>query len=206
MRTPLELLYNFHWIVPGEAARSAQAFAGFLPSLLSDHAIRGLINLRGYDPTEGWWLYEQRVCDECGVVRLDAMLDSRKLPTPTMIVSLLDAFDTAPKPFLIKCAGGQDRTGFAAALYILHRRGWEAREQAMSHFSAMRYRHFPKREQKWLKEFPGFAESHAGSAPLSIWARESYDPLVFASWLEERGLGGSFSGVFLAEHERIRLG
>ena len=30
MRSPGQILYNFHWVVPGEAARSAQAYAGFL--------------------------------------------------------------------------------------------------------------------------------------------------------------------------------
>ena len=81
MRKVLNLIYNFHWVVPGEVARSAQAIAGGLHALLSSQKIRGLINLRGRNPDYGWWRYETNVCREMGVAHFDAMLDSRKLPT-----------------------------------------------------------------------------------------------------------------------------
>ncbi len=48
------------------------------------------------------------------------MMDSRRLPLRPMLVALFDAFDRAPRPFVIKCSGGQDRTSLAAALYIVH--------------------------------------------------------------------------------------
>ena len=47
MRSVPDILYNFHWVVPGEAARSAQAYAGFLGPFLSAHGIRSEIKLRG---------------------------------------------------------------------------------------------------------------------------------------------------------------
>jgi protein tyrosine/serine phosphatase len=205
MRSPLELLYNFHWIVPDEAARSSQAFLGLLPRFLTSHHIKALINLRGYDPTERWWTYEQRTCERLSIRRFDAMLDSRKLPTRNMLVSLIAAFDTAPRPLLLKCAGGQDRASFAASLYVLHRDGWGARSTAQEQFSAMPYLHFPKRQQRWLREFPAYAEAEARGATLSEWLSESYDPNRFAAWLRERGQGESFAGLFPPPHERIRI-
>ena len=39
MRKLLNLLYNFHWIVPGEAARGAQAWAGFLGPFLDRKSV-----------------------------------------------------------------------------------------------------------------------------------------------------------------------
>src|SRR5258708_5224189 len=104
MRGPLEIFYNFHWIEPGEAARSAHRPAIVLAPLLRANGIRGVVNLRGYHPSVGWWKREQLVCDRLGIRRFDVMLDSRKLPTRTMLVSLLEAFDAAPRPFLVKCA------------------------------------------------------------------------------------------------------
>src|SRR5205823_9314248 len=62
MRPLPDILYNFHWIVPGEAARSAQAYAGFPGPFLKSHDIATLINLRGANPHWGWWRYETRVC------------------------------------------------------------------------------------------------------------------------------------------------
>ena len=123
MRGPGDVLYNFHWIVRDEAARAAQAYAGWLGPFLTRHGIRALINLRGTNPRFGWWRYERRVCDRLGIAHIDVMLDSRNLPRRDMVVSLFDAFDSAPRPLLLKCSGGQDRTSLAAALYLLQRDG-----------------------------------------------------------------------------------
>jgi hypothetical protein len=205
MRAPLELLYNFHWVLPGEAARSAQAFAGFLSPLLTANGIRGLINLRGHHPYFAWWRYEQRVCERHGIATFDAMLDSGKLPTPKMLVSLLDAFDASPRPFLMKCSGGQDRTSLAAALYIVHRKGWAARDEAQRQFRAVPYLHLPKPHQKWLRQLLPFAEERATGQSLSAFLRERYDPQDFAEWLSARGLSGSFREIFLPRNERIRV-
>ena len=136
MRSAGDILYNFHWIVPGEAARAAQAWAGFLTPFLKARGIRSIINLRGNNSDLSWWRYETRATAAAGAVHLDAMLDSRRLPTRASLARLVEAFDTAPRPFLLKCSGGQDRTSFAAALYLVHRGGWGAMDAAMASASA----------------------------------------------------------------------
>jgi hypothetical protein len=194
MRKPLDILYNFHWIVPGDAARASQAHFGHLAHFLKRHGIATLINLRGRNPQFGWWNSETRICEQIGVLHLDAMLDSRKLPTRAMLAALFDAFDRARRPFLIKCSGGQDRTSFAAALYLIHRNGWAGRAGALAQFSRWPYLHFPNPEQRWLRLFPAYAEEQAAGRALAVWAREIYDPRAFAAWLDEAGL--SHRGVF----------
>jgi hypothetical protein len=196
MRGPGDILYNFHWIVPGEAARAAQAYAGFLGPFLVRHGIRGLINLRGANPKYGWWRYERRVSEKSGTAHLDVMLDSRNLPRREMLVSLFDAFDRAPRPFLIKCSGGQDRTSFAAALYLIHRGGWAARDQAQAQFARFPYLHFPKEHQRWLQPFLAFAEEDSGRVAIAQWIRQRYDPERLRDWLETHGHRGTFKGIF----------
>lgn len=196
MRGPGDVLYNFHWIIPGEAARAAQAYAGFLGPFLGRHGIRGLINLRGNNPRFGWWRYERRVTEMRGVAHLDVMLDSRMLPLREMLVSLFDAFDRAPRPFLIKCSGGQDRTSFAAALYLIHRGGWAARDRALSQFARFPYLHFPKQHQRWLRPFLAFSEKEAAGRPIADWVSQQYDPAKLKDWLEANGHRGTFKGIF----------
>ena len=196
MRGPGDVLYNFHWIIPGEAARAAQAYAGFLGPFLARHGIKSLINLRGNNPKFGWWRYERRVTETRGVKHLDVMLDSRRLPLREMLVSLFDAFDRAPRPFLIKCSGGQDRTSFAAALYLIHRGGWAARDKAIGQFARFPYLHFPKEHQRWLRPFLAFAEQEARGKPISAWIRGHYDPAKLKTWLEANGHQGTFKGIF----------
>lgn len=192
----LNLLYNFHWIVPGEAARSAQPYLGFWQTFLVKNGIRALINLRGRHPTWGWWLREDRVCRRNGIAHYDAALNSRHLPTREMLMDLFNAFDAAPRPFLIKCSGGQDRTSFASALYLVHSRGWQALESARAQHARFPYLHFPKREQRWLIRFLDHVQERGGNAPLAAWVRDDYDQGRFAEWLKAKGLGDSYKGQF----------
>lgn len=192
----LDLPYNFHWIEPGEAARSAQAYAGFLGAFLRAHGIRALINLRGTNPRNFWWRHETQTCEREGILHIDAKLNSRQLPTRDMLRGLIDAFDAAPRPFLIKCSGGQDRTSFAAALYLLHRYGWEAGARAEGQFARWPYLHWPNRKQRWLALFPAFAVEKAAHQSLREWIEKSYSAQDFRAWLEARGEGGSFQGLY----------
>jgi protein tyrosine/serine phosphatase len=195
-RTVGDILYNFHWVVPGEAARAMQAWAGRLEPFLRNRGIRAIINLRGRNDDLNWWKNETRLSAELGIDHIDAMLDSRKLPTRDMLVTLIESFDTAPKPFLLKCSGGQDRTSFAAALYLIHRDGWDAMNVALDQFARFPYLHFPKPQQRWLKLFPEFAREDGRGVPLAQWIAQSYTPERLKAWLDARGMQASYSAIF----------
>jgi hypothetical protein len=197
MRSLPDILYNFHWVIPGEAARSAQAYAGFLGGFLRRRGIRAIVNLRGSHPNYAWWRYESRVCERLGVVQRNPKLNSRRLPTRAMLVDLIAAFEAAPTPMLIKCSGGQDRSSFASALYILHRKGWSAFEEAQAQFAAWPYLHRPKAQQRWLKPFVEFAREESRGRPLAQWIASDYTPEKLKAWLEARGMGDSFRGLYL---------
>ncbi len=196
MRTFLDRLYNFHWICEGDAARSSQAFFGGLERLLCRHGLKAVINLRGENADLSWWRYERAVCARIGARHIDAMMDSRHLPTRAMLTTLIDAFETAPRPFLLKCSGGHDRTALAAALFVITRDGWNGLECARGQFDALTYGHKPKRHQHWLKLFLQFAAEDAKGLRPSDWVRDCYDPEVFAAWLAAHGLAGSHKGIF----------
>lgn len=192
----LDVPYNFHWVEPGEAARSAQAYAGFLGSFLRAHRIRGLINLRGSNPGHFWWRYETRICARAGIRHCDVKLNSRQLPTRAMLAALMGAFDSVPRPFLLKCSGGQDRTSLAAAVYLLHRYGWPGLSDAQKQFSRWPYLHLPNRNQRWLRLLPVFAAEQSGGKPLRDWIETEYSAEVFRTWLQQRGEGASFHGLY----------
>jgi hypothetical protein len=189
----LDTLYNFRWIREGVAARSSQAYFGGLKRLMVRHGIKSIINLRGKNSDLSWWRYEKRVCEAMGARHFDTMLDSRKLPTRAMLVCLMEAFAAAPRPMLLKCSGGNDRTALGAALLLLHEDGWGGRAEAEMQFTAK-----AKPEQRWLKLFPAFAEEEAAGLPLAQWVRESYSPERLAGWLQTHGHGDSFDCIFTA--------
>ena len=196
MRSVSDFFYNFHWIEAGKAARSSQAYAGFLGPFLKGRGIRALVNLRGPNPRWRWWRNEKKISARVGVEHRDVMLSSKRLPTRKMLLALLDAFDELPRPFLLKCSGGQDRTSFAAALYIVHTKGWSAFDDAQNQFARWPYLHMPKRHQRWLKLFPVYARENAGGRTLRSWVTEAYVPEKFKTWLEARGEAASFRGLY----------
>ena len=192
MRPFLDILYNFHWVRHGEVARSSQAYFGGLTRLMKRHGLRSIVNLRGENSDLSWWRYERRVCEQLGARHFDTMLDSRKLPTRPMLVRLMDAFIDAPRPFLLKCSGGQDRTGLAAALYLIHRDGWSARDAAMAEFAGS-----AKKHQRWLSLFIAFADEEARGRPVAEWIRNDYEPERLAQWLKSHGHADSFEKIFV---------
>jgi protein tyrosine/serine phosphatase len=197
-RTVGDILYNFHWVVPGEAARAMQAWAGGLRPFLQRRGIRAIINLRGRNDDLDWWKNETAIARSAGIAHLDAMLDSRKLPTREMLVQLIAAFDAAPRPFMLKCSGGQDRASFAAALYIIHRGGWDAMAAARQQFARFPYLHFPKTQQRWLKPFLDFAQTEARGQPLARWIAENYSPEKLKIWLDANGFQNGYAAIFTA--------
>jgi protein tyrosine/serine phosphatase len=196
MRSPADILYNFHWVAPGEAARAAQAWAGRLGPFLDKRGIRAIVNLRGRNDDLSWWRNETRIAARHGIAHLDAMMDSRKLPTRAMLLRLIECFDTAPRPFLLKCSGGQDRTSLAAAIYLIHRGGWRALADAKAQFARFPYLHLPKKNQRWLAAFPDFAAQDADGAPIAAWIAARYSPERLKAWLDSRGLGDSYAAIF----------
>lgn len=115
----LEEQGNFHPITPGEAYRSAQLDQDELEFYIGKYAIRSVINLRGMHDDEKWYRDEIEICGRLGVAHYDVDLSSDKAPTTTELKDLLGLFATAPRPVLIHCQAGADRSGLAAALWRL---------------------------------------------------------------------------------------
>jgi hypothetical protein len=193
----LDRLYHLHWVTQ-EAARCAQPYLGFYAGFLRPHGFKSLINLRGENADFRWWRTEKRVAQELGIAHFDVKLSSRNLASRSGLAELFAAFDAAPRPLLLKCSGGQDRTSLAAALYVLQAKGWAALQEAESQFAFWPYLHRPKAYQLWLRQFPAYATAEAHGMPLGQWARTSYDPKAFAEFLAAKGLSHSFR-AFQAE-------
>jgi protein tyrosine/serine phosphatase len=108
---------NFQVITSSEAYRSAQLDEDELKHYLSKYKIRAVINLRGKQDDESWYIEEKQVCSDLDVEHYDLRLPADKEPASTEIEALMRLFDTAPRPVLIHCKAGADRSGLAAAIW-----------------------------------------------------------------------------------------
>ncbi len=114
----LQATGNFHAVVAGELYRSAQPSAADIRKYAHEEGIRTILNLRGPNPGVDWYEAETKQAHDLGITVIDIPLFSRKKMTDAQEKELLDAMRDAPKPMLVHCASGANRTGMASALYL----------------------------------------------------------------------------------------
>ncbi|PZO67402.1 MAG: protein tyrosine phosphatase [Paracoccus denitrificans] len=130
---------NFHPIVPGEAFRSAQPSEADLALWAKDHGIRSVINLRGPQSGTPWYDAEIAASDALGLAHYDFGMSAGRQLSRSEATRLIALLRDAPKPVLIHCKSGSDRTGLAAALYLAQRGSGERLAEAQI---SIRYGHF----------------------------------------------------------------
>lgn len=114
----INLSGNFHTVVPGQVYRSAQVVPGQLARLVGKTGLRSVLNLRGAHPDEPWYRAERAEAADLGLEMRDFRMSDREQLTPDRAAELLALMRDLPKPLLIHCRAGADRTGLAAALYL----------------------------------------------------------------------------------------
>ncbi|MCB4771410.1 dual specificity protein phosphatase family protein [Ancylobacter sp. Lp-2] len=135
-----QLIGNFHTVVPGELYRSAQIDARELAGLQKDYGIKTVINLRGAS-NHSWYQDEVAESSRLGLTHIDFGLSAGRELTQPQVEQLIALMRDAPKPILVHCRGGADRSGIASALYVaaIAKEGEMAAEWQLSLF----YGHFP---------------------------------------------------------------
>jgi protein tyrosine phosphatase (PTP) superfamily phosphohydrolase (DUF442 family) len=137
----LQIVGNVHPIEEGIAYRSAQLNGERLTDVIAAHHIKSIINLRGANPGSSWYNDEIRVSTAANVVHLDIGMSALQEPNAATVTKLINALQAAPRPILIHCNSGSDRTGFASALFERFVVGRSTEDSARQ--LSFRYGHFP---------------------------------------------------------------
>jgi len=119
--------HNFHTVSAGRVYRSAQMDAASLAQTVREHGIKTIINLRGGPSLESWYRVETNAARELGVQHYDFSLSATREVPDAEMDQILATLRTAPKPALIHCKSGADRTGLVGALYLYSIEGHTAR-------------------------------------------------------------------------------
>ncbi|MDA8242293.1 MAG: dual specificity protein phosphatase family protein [Nitrospiraceae bacterium] len=132
---------NFHQVAPGEAYRSAQLDRDEFEYYIKKYQIKSVVNLRGQNVDAPWYKEETVACAEQNVRHFDIPLSATDEPKEEDIRRLIEIFISAPRPLLMHCQAGADRSGLAAAIWkvvIDHEPKSEARKQL-----SLLYGHIP---------------------------------------------------------------
>ena len=108
---------NFSVVVPGKVYRSGQPSMSQLQAWIPKYGIRSIVNLRG--DTLDICRQEKAVADTMNVQTISLALSSRHVVSKARLLRLIDAIDHAPRPMLMHCYFGVDRSGLAAMLAVL---------------------------------------------------------------------------------------
>lgn len=131
---------NLHEVEAGRFYRSAQLDAATLDATLKRYGIRTVLNLRGRHAGDAWYDEEVATTTAHGATHLDYAISARRRLTVPQMRELIAIIEAAPKPILVHCQQGADRTGLVSALYRLSR-GDDAASAAQE--LSLRYGHFP---------------------------------------------------------------
>lgn len=131
---------NVHVLEPGVAIRSAQPSAARLDDIVRAYGVRSVVNLRGPNAGQPWYDEEMAASKRLGLAHVDIALSARQELTPAQLDAVLARVAQAPKPVLIHCNGGSDRTGLVSAAWVWSRGG--SADDAGRQL-AVRYGHFP---------------------------------------------------------------
>ncbi|MEI2300000.1 dual specificity protein phosphatase family protein [Ensifer sp. MJa1] len=109
---------NFHTLVAGEVYRSAQPTPDAISAYSKAYGIRTILNLRGAKTDERWYRDEVAAAEKNGIrlinFPMSASAEIDRKETDALMAILRDA----PKPLLIHCKAGADRTGLVSTIYL----------------------------------------------------------------------------------------
>lgn len=137
----LQLTGNIHAVEPNELYRSAQLDGDDLAQVINTYKIKSVINLRGDNPGDAWYDEELKVTKAQGAQHFDVGIGATSEPEPKVMHRLIELLRNAPRPVLVHCYSGADRSGLAAALYEYLVKG-ESADTSAEQLSFW-YGHFP---------------------------------------------------------------
>lgn len=112
-----QLIGNFHTVVEGEVYRSAQPGADDVEAYASQYGVRTILNLRDEVPDQEA-LDARAAAAAAGIEIIDFPLSSAQDVPVAEAERLAAIMRDAPKPLLIHCDHGSNRTSLASAIYV----------------------------------------------------------------------------------------
>ena len=147
---------NLHAVSAGILYRSAQLSKAETRWAVHEYGIKSVLNLRGANAGSPWYDDEIAASGELGLAHFDYPLSAKRFVTSREIAEILDIVRKAPKPLLIHCKSGADRSGLVAALYRFAETGASPAEADRE--LSLVYGHFP------------YLTSRSGAMDDSFWA------------------------------------
>ena len=165
--------HNFEEFAPGAYRSNHPNHKRF--KAYANMGIKTVLNLRGV-AKQPHYLFELESCKKLGLTLIDSQMAARRAPRVRELTNLLDVFATIEHPFLMHCKSGADRTGLAAALYLMLYA--DAPLELARKQLSFRFLHIRRTKTGILDHFLDVYETRNAQSPIGIadWIRDEYDP------------------------------
>jgi hypothetical protein len=110
---------RFSAVIDHQLFRSAQLSASRLEAVVQTYGIRTIIALLGSENGALWYENEKAVAQRHQIQVLNIGFGSHELPQYNRLNQLVDALLSAPRPILLHCYRGADRSGMASAIALI---------------------------------------------------------------------------------------
>jgi protein tyrosine/serine phosphatase len=141
-----EVFDNFYAVEEGKFYRSQQLDDAIIDKYIKKFGIKTVISLRG-DAETDWWKKEKAVAIHNDTLFFSLGMSAIYLTTKSDLCKLLTLYQEAPRPILVHCIGGSDRTGEASALWVLDQQKKdksEAKQQLSIKYGHRKYKNSAK--------------------------------------------------------------
>jgi undecaprenyl-diphosphatase len=134
---------NFHVVTNNILYRSGQIRGDHFSYYEKKYHYKSILNLRGKRNLKHskWYKDELEFCQKNNIKHLDYKISSTKFIHKKEIDKILNLMSELPKPILVHCFGGSDRSGLICACWKYKR---ENKYPKIAHKQlSIRYLHFP---------------------------------------------------------------
>jgi protein tyrosine/serine phosphatase len=114
----LQLTGNFHVALAGQLYRSAQPTPAQIDHYADAYGVRTVLNLRGAHANAAWYRDEISETNRLGLRHVDFRMSASKELSAADTARLLTILRQSPKPILVHCQSGADRSGLVAAIFL----------------------------------------------------------------------------------------
>jgi len=182
---------NFHK-VDEDVYRSAQMNPYTLKKYIKKYNLKTIITFRQDINKSPLSQMEKKICEEMGVNFVRIGLTSRKLPKKQKLQQLKEAFENYPKPMLMHCKAGADRTSLGSFLYLY----WNGKiEEAKKQFSFFKFGHI-KNSKAGIIDYCAEKFLESKETDIIKWCEENreklqkeFKPQGFWSFVNDKVLG-----------------
>ena len=178
---------NLHAVVAGQIYRSAQPSKSDIDRSVPELGLRAVVNLRGAKLGDDrlWLADEREAARRNGIEHVSLRMSSDDIPPAQTLRELVRILDTAPRPLLIHCGGGAERTSLASAVAVLLSGG----DLAAAHAEFALDKGYVYLVSPWLpRMLDQYEEWLAGQASTTerfrTWAMTEYAPYFYRARIE----------------------